>query len=328
MKKALSVVVSLACAFLLMTGCGKGKQTADVIEKDYSLKRGETTSAEKSATKKENGISKWASDIKTTHPSEKKGTTAKSTTAKSTSSKSDDEIDDDDDNDDFYDDDDDDYDSDDEQTDDSGKTDEELFLFNDGTLNWINYAKLRVYPFLKNHKIEYLTDTGLVQVVDLNGDSRPDLVLSQYSFGGGHGGFTNAYIYDSEIRTFKEFPVSERFVGHTIRNARLRGEYDVFLSNGIPEQYNSTTDLYVPTIFGRVFINDDGMVDLDIIYDGEKDFDSWKEYADTVTSNYEFTEEPKLIQLTKSPDGYFRLISSEKEIEEAVYDYFWGNWQE
>lgn len=327
MKKIFAIILTLSIALTFAAGCsGSGGSSAGLAEKNYSLQRAQTDSQEEETD--ENGIpkiSKWASEVKTTKPSQK---TTPSTTKKPSDENDADDFyvpdDDGEDSDEFDDDnyfDDDDGDS----SSDSGKSDEELFNDGTGALDCDNYAKLRVAPFLKKHKIERQTDFCMVQMEDITGEGLPDLLVSQYSAAGGHGGLSNVYIYDLDSRDFKEIPISDSFFGKGVRLARRKSNDEIFLSNGRPELYNSFNDFYTPAVFGKAVVRN-GKLELDKIYDGENDFDSWQDYHDTIESEFEFVSEPELIKLEQTSDGRnFILKMSEDEVADILWDNYWSS---
>lgn len=181
-----------------------------------------------------------------------------------------------------------------------------------------------VISFVNSNKFELVTDYGSMRIIDVNMDGYPDLTLSQFSAGGGHGGLTNVYLYNNG--SFEEIALSDNFISTYLQLA-TDSEGNQFVSNGKPELYNSFNDFYTPSVFGKVIIKN-GKLDIEVIYDEENEFNSPEAYINAVNENYKFTElsDDSTIKfhfnLDDNGEAISELESSEEEIRDIVTNYF------
>lgn len=164
-------------------------------------------------------------------------------------------------------------------------------------------------------------------------DGYPDLTLSQFSAGGGHGGISNVYLYNNG--SFEEIMMDDDFISTYLQLA-TDSQGNQFISNGKPEPYNAFNDFYTPSVFGKVIIKN-GKLDIEVIYDenvGESEgLYPPEDYIKVINENYQFVElsDYSIINFRFITDdngeAAFVLTSSEEEIKDTVIDYFGGDYE-
>ena len=181
-----------------------------------------------------------------------------------------------------------------------------------------------VLSFLDKNKFDAVTDRGQMRIIDVNSDGYPDLTLSQFSSGGGHGTVTNVYLYNNG--TFEEIELQDDF-GGALLQITTDSKGKKFVSNGKPELYNAFNDFYTPSKFGKVVVKN-GKMKLKVLYDEENDFDIPKDYLKKVTSQYTFKElkDDETINFELNFDEnqeiYCERTSSDKEVKYVINQYF------
>lgn len=191
-------------------------------------------------------------------------------------------------------------------------------------LSFIESYTESVISFINDTKFEAITDDGSMRIIDVNMDGYPDLTLSQFSRGGGHGGITNVYLYENG--SFREIPLADNFVSTYLQLA-TDSKGNQFVSNGKPEPYNAFNDFYTPSVFGKVIIKN-GKLDIEVIYDEYSESNTPEKYFKVINENYQFNELSDYstinfhFDLDDNGNGTFKLTSSEEEIQDAIIDYF------
>lgn len=181
-----------------------------------------------------------------------------------------------------------------------------------------------VISFVKNYEFEGYTDYGHMRIIDINMDGYPDLTLSQFSAGGGHGGISNVYLYHNG--SFEEIMLDDDFESTYLQLA-TDSQGNQFISNGKPEPYNTFNDFYTPSVFGKVIIKN-GKLDIEVIYDEYSESNTPEKYFKVINENYQFNELSDYstinfhFDLDDNGNGTFKLTLSEEEIQDAIIDFF------
>ena len=166
-----------------------------------------------------------------------------------------------------------------------------------------------------------VTDWGCVRIIDVNRDGYPDLTLSQFSAGGGHGNITNIWLYKNG--TFEELKFDDFDCDFLQIATDSKGRE--FISNGKPELYNCFNDFYDPCEFGEVVVKNNKLTFKEIY--NQDDFKSPDDYINAIEKNYKFKalSDDDMIRLkydTYEENDTFVLDSTDDEIKSVVNSYF------
>lgn len=186
-------------------------------------------------------------------------------------------------------------------------------------LSFIELYTESVISFLNNNKLEALTDYGHMTIIDVNLDGYPDLTLSQTSTGGGHTNISNVYLYCNG--SFEEITLADNFYS-TFLQLAIDSEGKKIVSNGKPHLYNVYEEFYVPSVFGKVVINNNKL-EIEIICDEYSETNSPKDYIESINNNFQFIPLSDFINFKiNESNKTLELYSSENEIKDVILNYF------
>lgn len=192
-------------------------------------------------------------------------------------------------------------------------------------------AKFKSKSFMKKYtenvvsfahgNLSAATDWGYMRIIDVNRDGYPDLTLSQFSAGGGHGNITNIWLYKNgafEELKFDDFDCDFLQIATDSKGRK-------FISNGKPELYNCFNDFYDPCEFGEVVVKNNKLTFKEIY--NQDDFKSPDDYINAIEKNYKFKalSDDDMIRLkydTYEGNDTFVLDSTDDEIKSVVNSYF------